>query len=423
MTHKAFIFTQRLNMSPSKLFHALFKTKIATLDFVEEIKNSLGGISEYIFYARIRMHHKRCPCCKSNKVRVKESKERTFRGCNLVEAKTYIKLKTHKLLCLKCGKKRWINLPFAVGKLPMTKSYMNYVISLVAMSTIIDVALHCNLQWKTVKNIHKAHLRKRPKQFSFKKLRYLSIDEIAIRKGHKYMTIFTDISTGQIIYAVKGRKEELIAGFLKQLAKKAKKLRGIAMDMSAGYSAAIKKYLPHVDIVFDRFHVTKVLNKAVDEIRKSVWENCRKDGVNVRKGDRFLLLHNFENLDASQKTGLERLLKVNHHLLIAYAMKEQFRLFWDCKTKEEGYQFLVHWCIEANLSNISQLKRAAKTLIKHSNGLLNYFKHNKINNGKAEGINNKIKTMKRQSYGFRDFEYFILRLYNLHKGKHALVGI
>lgn len=193
------------------------------------------------------------------------------------------------------------------------------------------------------------------------------------------------------------------------------------MDMSAGYARLVKKYLPRVPIIFDRFHVTKVLNKAVDNLRKIECKKYRDQGLNIGKGDRFLLLYNFDKLDDVQKSSLEKLFEVNKDLAIAHAMKEQFRIFWDCKTRGEGCEFLIHWCVQAHLSNIPQLKKAAKTLIKHADGLLNYFDH-KISNGKAEGINNKIKVMKRQSYGFRDIEYFILKLYNLHKTKHVLVG-
>lgn len=235
------------------------------------------------------------------------------------------------------------------------------------------------------------------------------------------MTIFTDISTGTIIHAVRGRKGECLAPFLKQLAKKAKRLKGIAMDMSAGYAASVKKFLPNVDIIFDRFHVTKVLTTAVDNVRKAEWKKHQAAGINVGKGDRFLLLRNFQDLPSEDKTALQKLLEINQTLAIAHAMKEQFRMFWDLRTYEEGASFLVNWLTSARMTKIPALIKAAKTIIRHTKGLLNYFKH-RITNGKAEGINNKIKVMKRRSYGCRDLDYFILKLYNLHRTTHELVG-
>ena len=403
-------------MTLSRLFHILFDTKIAIFKFAEET------IEAIIFHAEIRKRERKCSCCGSTKVHQKDSKNRTFRGCNLGGRKTFLKFTTYKFRCLNCHKTRWINLPFTVGKLPMTRSFLNYIISQVAMSTIQKVAESLDLQWKTIKNIDKANLKKRKKQFSFKDLEYLSIDEIAIRKGHVYMTIISNVATGQIVFAAKGRKEDALKGFLKQLKYRAKRLKGIAIDMSAGYAALIKKYLPHVPIIFDRFHVTKVLNKAVDDLRKAECKKYRDQGLDIGKGDRFLLLRNFDDLDNDEKSSLEKLFEINRDIAIAHTMKEQFRVFWDCKTRNEGSDFLIHWCVQAHLSGITQLKKAAKTLIRHSGGLLNYFDH-RITNGKAEGINNKIKVMKRQSYGFRDIEYFILKLYNLHKTRHVLLGV
>jgi transposase len=402
-------------MSLPKIFHILIGDKSATLDDVKVLPDRV------IFHARIKKKKKKCAHCGSSKVQQKDSKRRTLRACNLSNQKAYIEIITYKLLCLSCGKRAWMKLPFAMGKYPLTKSFVNYIISLIGISTLLHVARLFSLQWKTVKNLDKENLKRRPKQFSFKKLEYLSIDEIAIRKGHHYMTIISDIATGQIIYAVEGRKEEVLVPFLKKLKHRARKLKAIAMDMSAGYAGAVKKYLSHIAIVFDRFHITKVLTGAVDEVRKEEWKRCLEQGHNVAKGKRFLLLRNFDNLDASGKAGLEELLKINEKLSIAHSMKEQFRLFWDQSNREEGLKFLSNWIVGALSSEVKPLQKAARTFLHHWEGLLNYFDH-RIDNGKAEGINNKIKTMKRQAYGFRDLEYFTLKLYNLHKTTHALVG-
>ena len=402
-------------MSLLKIFHILTGDKSASLDRVEPLPDKV------IFHAHIRKKKERCACCGSSKVQHKDSKKRILRTCNLGSRKAYIEIITYKLFCWSCGKRAWMKLPFAMGKYPLTKSFVNYIISLIGISTLLHVARLAGLQWKTLKNLDKENLKRRPKQFSFKKLEYLSIDEIAIRKGHHYMTIISDIATGQIIFAVEGRKEEVLVTFLKKLKYRAKKLKAIAMDMSAGYAGAVKKYLPHISIVFDRFHVTKVLTQALDEVRKEEWKRCLEQGHNVAKGKRFLLLRNFNNLDASGKAGVEKLLQINEKLSIAHTMKEQFRLFWDQPTRIEGRTFLINWIFGALASEVKPLQKAARTLTNHFIGLLNYFDH-RIDNGRAEGINNKIKVMKRQAYGFRDVEYFTLKLYNLHKTTHALVG-
>jgi transposase len=354
-------------------------------------------------------------------VQVKETKERTFRMINIGEKRTFLKIDTYKIWCSKCDSKVWIPLPFTSGKLPLTTSFIRYIVQLTAIATLLSVALFLGLQWKTVKNIDKANLSKRAKQFSFKKLRYISVDEISIKKGHKYMTIFTDISTGQIIHAVEGRCEECIRPFLKLLSKKAKHLRGIGIDMSAAYASSIKKHLPHVAIIFDRFHVTKLLNDTIDKIRRTEYAKCQSEGIRVLKGQRFLLLRNFTDLDAEQRSSLEKLLDINQPLAVAHSMKEQFRSFWGYKSKKEAGHFLACWIIEAIESGVKLLAKAARTLLHRFEGLLSYFEH-KIDNGKAEGINNKIKVLKRNAYGFHDQEYFKLKLYHLHKTEYTLVG-
>jgi len=402
-------------MSISKVFNTLIADKNAIFQKVEFY------VDHIIFHARLHSNAVRCPCCQASKVRIKETKNRTFRMLNLGQKRTQLKIDIFKIWCQKCDAKVWIRPSFTLGKLPMTKSFIYYIIQLTMMTTLLSVALFLGLQWKTVKNIDKEHLSKRSKQFSFKKLRYISIDEIAIKKGHKYMTIFTDISTGQIIHAVEGRKEEVLRPFLKLLAKKAKRLRAIGIDMSAAYASSVRMHLPNVAIVFDRFHVTKLLNSTIDKIRRAEYAKCQDKGLNVLKGQRFLLLRNFVDLDDSQKSSLKHLLEVNQALSIAHTMKEQFRLFWVCDSKHSATRFLCWWIVQAMESGVGLLAQTARTLLHYSEGLLSYFEH-RIDNGKAEGINNKIKVLKRQAYGFHDQEYFKLRLYNLHRKQCQLVG-
>ncbi len=226
---------------------------------------------------------------------------------------------------------------------------------------------------------------------------------------------------GRIIHAVEGRTIEVVAPFFKKLAKRAPKLKAITMDMSRAYSSAAQEFLPNVDVVFDHFHVTALLNKALDEIRKEQQQNLNAVAAQVMKGSRFLFLKNYDNLDLKNQTRLDALLAANEPLYLAHSLKEQFQLFWEKDSVEEAEHFFIRWGIDALATGLKPLKRVVKTLNQYRMGLLNYFKH-RITNAGAEGINNKIKTMKRQAYGFRDMEYFKLRLYHLHESRYAFVG-
>ena len=193
------------------------------------------------------------------------------------------------------------------------------------------------------------------------------------------------------------------------------------MDLSKSYSGAVRKTLPEIDIVFDKFHVMALANKALDEVRKQEYKKLPKESRQLLKGQRFLLLKNYDSLSADKAKQVNSLLEANVPLFQAHAMKEQLRLFWELDSANSGAKFLLDWIDGARLTCVRPLIKLAKTLESHIYGLLTYFKH-RITNGFAEGVNNKIKTLKRQAYGYRDMKYFKLRLYHLHAQKYALTG-
>ena len=373
------------------------------------------------FEASMKKKNLRCPKCKSKSIHLKGSKQREFKMVPWGKVQCFLLLQMHRIYCHNCQKCFWLTPNFTSGKHRYVNSFSQYALELVSISTISSVAQLLNVGWDLIKDIHKKHLLKKYKTISLKKLKYLSVDEFSIRKGHSYMTIFVDIETGRIVHAVEGRKEEMLLPFLIKLASQAKNLKAIAMDLSVTYYSAIQKALPKIDIVFDHFHVDALINKALDEIRKTEQFKYKGKDRHVIKGKRFLLLKNYVDLDKNQQELLEALLKVNYNLFIAYVMKEQFKLFWKQKSIKSAARFFFTWFLEAFISGIKPLVRVATTLLRCSQGLLNYFKH-RISNGKTEGLNNKIKTMKRQAYGFRDMEYFILRLYHLHQQGYSLTG-
>jgi transposase len=193
------------------------------------------------------------------------------------------------------------------------------------------------------------------------------------------------------------------------------------MDMSKSYYSAAQDFLPNVDVVFDHFHVTALLNKALDEVRKEQQQSLNKVEGTALKGNRFLLLKNYVDLGSEEQTRLEALFAVNEPLFLAHSLKEQFQLFWEQNSLKEASEFFMYWGIDVLATGLKPLEKVMWTLQRHKKGVLNYFKHG-ITNASAEGINNKIKTMKRQAYGFRDIEYFKLRLYHLHESRYAFVG-
>lgn len=310
-----------MSVSVGKILHLAFGIKDVVL------KNFTIQSNEAIFECCLKKTLKRCPRCKSQNAETKSSKIRRLRMVPLGLMKCFLYVRTHKLKCRDCGCSGWCKLPFAVGKFPLTQSFARYLLSLVKLGTLQSISIFAGLSWKTVKNIHKSELEKRFKKKPYKQLRWLSIDEFSIRKGHTYMTVFIDISTGRIIHAVKGRTVDDIKPFLQKLSLKACNLQAVAMDMSKSYISAVQSYLPKAKIVFDRFHISKLLNEAVDETRQEEKRKLKALGLETTKGDRFLLLRNFDDLDDKEVSRLDQLLEINKPIAKVHAMKEQLRLF------------------------------------------------------------------------------------------------
>jgi transposase len=361
-----------------------------------------------------------CPRCHSKHFTFKGKKMRKFRMVPFGRKKCFLEVLLHRGHCLDCKKIWWPSLPFMCGVRRMVKGLFHYICDLLQMGTINDVANHLGISWGVVKIIHKMVLRKEYKHIDISEIEYIGIDEFSLKKGHEYMTIFIDLKTGRIVHAVEGKDGKAIQGFLKRIKTEAPKLKAIAMDMSTSYIAAVKETLPGTDIVFDRFHVQALMSKAIDDIRRKQQGIIDPDQAKIIKGCRYVLLRNYENLLSKDNERLLTLLSVNAPLYTAYTLKEQLRVFWEKKNLREGAAFLISWIMDAFDSGILELKKVADTLMTHHVELLNYFKHG-ITNGKTEGINNKIKTLKRQAYGYRDLEYFKLRLYHLHKSRYAFL--
>ncbi len=402
-------------MSTSLLYHAFGLKGVKYIS--TEYKNG-----STIFRAEVTSTIENCPACGSwETVHHKGFKERMLRLLPMGMRPNYLCLGVWRLLCKRCGALRWPRLPFVKGKARHTRRFAQFAIDLVHWMTVLGVARALKVGWDLVKDIHKEHLKRKYQAPPLKDLKYLGIDEFSIRKGRSYMSIFVDLQSGRILHAIEGNAGKDIVPFLKVLRRKAPNLKAIAMDMSTAFSSAVEEHLPGVAIVFDRYHVSALMNKGIEDLRREQQSQLDEEGQKVLKGTRFLLLKNYETLNQEKQTRLAQLLEANAPLLAIHTMKEQFREFWEKDSIEQAIPFLDAWCTDAENSGVKELKKIATTIMHHSHGLLNYYFH-RISCGLVEGINNKIKTLKRQAYGFRDMSYFKLRLYHLHHQGYSLTG-
>lgn len=401
-------------MSTSILYHAF------NLRGIEHKSTQFTG-NTIIFSAEMTDKFSRCPNCGCRQTNQKGQKTRWFQMGSLGRKQAVLQLLLHRLQCIHCEKLWWPQLPFMLGKHRYTRSFALTAIDLLRFGTIKDVAHYLHVGWDLVKEIHKTKLQSIYRNIPISNIKYLGIDEFSIRKRHKYMTIFIDLKIGRIIHAVEGRSKDAIEPFLKLLARKAKKIKAVAMDMSRSYSSAVTEFLPCAKIVFDRFHIMALMSKAIDTLRRDQQQALNGSDKKALKGCRFLLLRNYEALDENLQQKLDYLLTINQPLFIMHSMKEQLRLLWAHVSRERALAFLNQWLFDAMTSDVKPLVKVALTLLSHREGILSYFSH-RITSGSVEGTVNKIKTMKRQAYGFRDMEYFKLRLYHLHCQGYSLTG-
>jgi transposase len=352
------------------------------------------------------------------------SAERLLRGTPVGRKQVLIRLEVPRLECRKCGLIRQATIGFADPRVSYTRSFARYALDLSRLMTIKDVAKHLNVSWDVIKEIQREDLQRRFSRPKLKDLEEIAIDEISIAKGHRYVTVVLDLVSGAVLFVGDGKGADALRPFWRRVRGAGAKIKAVAIDMSAAYIEAVTSNLPHARIVFDHFHIIKLYNDKLSDLRRQLYntltEKLYKD---VLKGIRWLLLKNPENLDdeKGERERLQEALDLNQPLFTAYYMKEQLRQLWELPDKKTARAHLTSWIAQANASGIRMLHKFAKTLALHREGILAYYDH-PISTGPLEGTNNKIKTMKRQAYGFRDHEFFKLKILGLHQTKYALVG-
>jgi transposase len=375
-------------------------------------------------HARPQPHRVCCSACGCRDVVRRGETTRTIRNLPIGADCTWVVVTLPRVQCRNCGLVRQIKIGFTEERRTYTRAFERYVLELCRYMTLIDVARHLGVSWDIVKDIQKRYLGKHFAKPPLKQTRYLAIDEICIGHGHQFLTLVLDFQTGAILFAGKGKKAATLTPFWRRLRASGAKIKAVAMDLSAAYRSAVKKNLPRAAIVFDRFHIIKLYNEKLAQLRRELHRQATDDlHKQVLKGTRWLLLKNPENLDPvkGEPGRLKEALRLNESLSMAYYLKEDLRQLWNQGTKSAARRKLLDWYHQAMSSGVRVLQSFARTLLSHQEGILAWYEH-PISTGPLEGTNNKIRAMTRQHYGLRDQEFLKLKLYQLHLTKYALVG-
>jgi transposase len=366
-----------------------------------------------------------CRSCGCRKVHVHEWRQRFWKAAPLGLTPVHVTMRTPRVKCLQCASKTWHQPAFVEGQRRVTRGFQRCLEAWLSRLTIQDAVEVFGVSWNTVCEIDIRRLKKLSRP-GLAGLRRLAIDEVYLGKLHKFVTLVMDLDTRAVVSVAPGRGQAGLQGFFLRLKRADAKVQAVATDMAGGYIAAVLKYLPKARLVFDHFHVIKLMNEKLTILRRDLYRELTGSmHREVLKGIRWLLLKNPENLTRDQPVDewqkLEDALRLNKPLAIAYYLKEDLRQFWNQKSVIAAERFLEDWCRRANASGIRVLQTMAKTLLTHRSGLLNWYLQ-PISSGPIEGINNKIGALQRRAYGYRNYEHFKQRILTLHHTKFALNG-
>ena len=407
-----------------------------------------------IYTIESRPDKRRCPCCQSAEVTAVFLKERDFKALPVGRKLQIIRVRLHRLLCRGCGSYRQEPIAFVpADRARHTRSMERYVMGLRREMSIKAVADFTGLDWKTVKEIEKAKLKVKYRTIRLKDVKAIGIDEIYLGKKWKYKTIVIDLESGAVLYIGKGRGVDSLDGFQRKLRSSKCAISTVAVDMGPAYTKWARDNLSGAVIVYDHFHVIKLMNEKLDLVRRQEMAKARKadkneekrvadycdqltaralnrgiDQARIRervkaiwngfesragplKGTKWLLLGNEERIRTKTQAAaaLDRLTQYNENIAVAYQLKEQLRDVYREKDPTEATKKLDSWCMLADESGLKPMKTMAKTIRNHRQGVLAYWETG-LTSAKVEGFNNKIRWLNKQAYGYRDEQYFELKV-------------
>jgi len=346
-----------------------------------------------------------CPDCGVICPRYDVRPTRTWRHLDTMQFATYLHSETPRVKCSEHGVKS-VAVPWAGKNSRFTLLFEAFAVQVLLSARSVEEARKLlGLNWHQVEAIKKRAVARGLSRREEEAVPYVGIDEKQFRRGHSYISNLVDLERVRVLEVVEGRTEESALALLETGLSETQReqVDGAALDMWPAYTKAVKASLPEAAIVHDRFHISKHLNEAVDQVRRRENRQLIKQGDNRLKGSRYLWLVNQENLDERFQEAFAVLKQSDLKVSRAWAIKELFRDFWDYSTKGWARRHFNKWYSWAIRSRLDPIKKMARMLKRHLENLLNYFEH-PITNAASEGINSRIQTVKSNARGFRSFQ-------------------
>jgi transposase len=292
-----------------------------------------------------------------------------------------------------------------------TRRFELWLFRLTKSMPVKDVSELARVDWLMVKDAEIRYIVGLLRKRDLSGITDLGIDEVSEKKGHRYLTLVTDLNGRRVIWVGRGRDRDVIRKFFQWFgAKRARRLKCVVIDMHEPYELELRKRC-RAKLIYDHFHVIKPLSLAIDLVRRRLQNELPPEGKRFLKGNRYLLLRNREDLSQKQRIRLKDLLRLpaNEILSTAYILKEDLRAVFRRLDPKDARAEFRDWKRRAKESGIPEILDYVKMLDRHRFGILNFFKHRKTN-GLSEGFNNVVKTIKKAAYGFHDWQYFRLKI-------------
>ena len=371
---------------------------------------------------RLKPDPSRLPCCSGcgqSTFRLHDTSCRRVRERDLLQYRVWLEVPVRRVRCPACGPRRE-QIDWLAGRQPLTRAMVGWVETLVRLLPIKHVADLVGLHWHTVKAIDLGRLHRDIAAPDLSRVRRLIMDEFALYKGHRYATVAICADTQQVLWIGEGRSREAVRPFFEWMGKQAcARIEAVAMDMNTAMDLEVQAHCPNARVVYDLFHVVaKFGREVVDRVRVDQANRLKADPAGRRaiKRSRWLLLRNRQNLDKPQTLKLDELLAANTPLMTAYLLKTQLKELWYAPSEHEARRRWNEWFRLAQESGLQPLQAFARRLKAYVEGIVSSARF-RLNTSVLEGMNNRIKVIKRMAYGYRDNAYFFLKIKAAFPGK------
>ena len=373
-------------------------------------------------YITLRPHKRKqficgnCDC--EHKLDIHSWKETTVEDLRLFDKRVFLIVKKRRVICPQDGKPHVEAVDWLKPRARTTRRFAKQVNRLTAITTNQEAGWFLGLDDEAVYRIDKAILQE---QYEEKLVPppaalNLSVDEVSYKKYHRYLTNVVDTDQKAVIWNDRGRRMEVLDRYYKGIGEdNCKAIESVALDGARTYIGSTARYAVNATIVYDKFHVMQKLNWAVDMVRKQELRKARKDEneelvelINCRQ--RFILLKKKSKLTQKQSDYLQKLCQINEPIYKALLLKESFLSLYEYDDPNEAEDYLRSWIKDALDSSLDMFKKIAGSFYDKLRYIVNWFKK-KISSAISEGINNKIKRLKRMAYGYKDVDYFRLKIH------------